>query len=345
MFDILKELKKEDADRIKGLSSILKSTKNPDNIPEEAKFKFKVSSESVDRDGEILKADGADLEYYRRNPIVLANHWYSVENIIGKTTKIWQEGTDTYAEGYFSQTNPKAKLIQDLYNEGMVKVVSVGFMVKERDAKDRNIITKWEMLEFSICAVQSNRDAESMDGKQKELMRKGLDSWLIKLSDPKAEKTIHTKDSLIGDEKSIDTLLMEELEKENNNPEEWKYIVDVYEKGFVYNVYGKGSDTYYYRAYERDGNTVTLIGEDIEVEPIRQWVEKSATWKLAIWQITNSIKEVSKGFEEMKNLVTALANDKAKEEKEVIENAKALKRPMQNLVNGVSQMLEAQKKL
>ena len=100
-------------------------TKAPDDIPEEAKFKFKISSEAVDRDGEVVKANGLDLKWYKKNPIVLLNHWYSVENIIGKCTKIWQEGTDTYAEGYFSQTNPKAKLVQDLYNEKMVNVVSI----------------------------------------------------------------------------------------------------------------------------------------------------------------------------------------------------------------------------
>lgn len=179
MFDILKELKEADLQRLKSLCKTIPeeelAMKMPAGIPEEAKFKFKISSEAVDRDGEVVKASGIDMKWYKKNPIVLLNHWYSVENIIGKTTNIWQEGTDTYAEGYFSQTNPLAKLVQDMYNEGMVNVVSIGFMVKERDVNDRNIISKCELLEFSICAVQSNRDAERV----KELAAKGVEMGLI----------------------------------------------------------------------------------------------------------------------------------------------------------------------
>lgn len=180
MFDIMKELKKEDLQRLKTLCKALpeKDVKATEDIPAEAYFKFKVSSEAVDRDGEIVKANGIDFKWYKKNPIVLLNHWYSVENIIGKCTKIWQEGTDTFAEGYFSQTNPKAKLVQDLYNEKMVNVVSIWFIVKERDPNDRKIITKSELLEFSICAVQSNRDAERTDD-QKALLKKGIEAGLI----------------------------------------------------------------------------------------------------------------------------------------------------------------------
>ena len=124
--NILQELKEVDRDRLKTLLATSPlETKTPDNIPEEAKFSFKISSEAVDRDGEIVRAKGIDLTWYKKNPVVLLNHWYSVENIIGKTTNIYQKGTDTYAEGYFSQTNPKAKLVQDLYNEKMVNVVSI----------------------------------------------------------------------------------------------------------------------------------------------------------------------------------------------------------------------------
>lgn len=209
MFDIMKELKEADVLRIKALAKVLPEEsvgmKMPDDIPDEAKFKFKISSESVDRDGDIVKADGIDFKWYKKNPIVLLNHWYSVENIIGKCTKIWQEGTDTYAEGYFSQTNPKAKLVQDLYNEKMVNVVSIGFMVKERDANDRNVFTKTELLEFSICAVQSNRDAERSD-KQKDLIKKGIEAGLLEDDKPSTKKEVAKKEEGVTMQEQITEL-------------------------------------------------------------------------------------------------------------------------------------------
>jgi len=179
MFNLYKELKEIDKTEINKLIWTIDMKAKDDTIPDEAKFKVKISSEAVDRDWEIVKADWIDFKWYKKNPIVLANHWYTVENIIGKTTKVYQEGKDTYAEWYFSQTNPKAKLFQDLYNEGMLKTVSIWFMVKERDANDRNIITKCELLEYSWVAVQSNRDAMDMSWKELELHKKGVEAGII----------------------------------------------------------------------------------------------------------------------------------------------------------------------
>lgn len=178
MFNLYKELKEIDKNEIQKLVWTV-DMKIPSDIPDEAKFKVKISSEAVDRDWEIVKADWIDFKWYKKNPLVLANHWYTVENIIWKTTRVWQEGKDTFAEWYFSQTNPKAKLFQDLYNEWMLKVASIWFMTKERDTNDRSIITKSELLEWSWVAVQSNRDAMSLDWKQLELHKKCLEAGIM----------------------------------------------------------------------------------------------------------------------------------------------------------------------
>lgn len=201
-FDIKKELQKIEVEEIKKLVGSLE-IKEATDVEDSYKFTVKISSESVDRDGEVLKADGADFKWYKKNPIVLLNHWYSVENIIGKATKVWQEGTDTFAEGYFSKTNPKAKIAMDLYNEWMLKTVSVWFIVKERDPNDRNTITKWEMLEFSFVAVQSNRDAMSLDEKSLEIYKKWIENWIF-LETKAKEVKIETKIHELGEK--IDTL-------------------------------------------------------------------------------------------------------------------------------------------
>lgn len=340
MFDLMKELSKVDLQQIQGMSKKLPEdfadTKMPADIPEEAKFKFKISSEAVDRDGEVVKASGADFKWYRKNPIVLLNHWYTVENIIGKCTKVWQEGTDTYAEGYFSQTNPKAKLVQDLYNEKMVNVVSIWFIVKERDPNDRNIITAWEMLEFSVCAVQSNRDAERTPD-QKELYQKWVDAGLI----PLEGKDLAPEKKEV--EMSIEAKLKEAVKDEivSGNC----YVCDIYEKDFVFCVWANDDCKYYRRDYSLKNGVAELSWENREVTPTTQWIEKSLTAKFALSDLIVSMQEVKEGFSDMKDHIEKIADDKATKEKRAIEDAKKLKPDLQKAVSGLSALLEKQKKL
>ena len=100
------------------------------------------------------------------NPVILANHDYSVENIVGKGTKFYTSNGAKRLKGVFSKTNPMGVLVRDMYNEGMIKAVSVGFLVKERDPNDRSVITKAELLEVSFVAVPCNPEALSQDKKE-----------------------------------------------------------------------------------------------------------------------------------------------------------------------------------
>lgn len=150
----------------------------------ENEFEVIVSTDANDRSWESIKQDGIDIERYMQNPVVLMNHDYRVESIVWKATKVWTEGNKTYARWVFSQTNPNAKIVQDLYNEWMIKAVSIGFIPYER--KDRDEIIKSEMLEFSFVAVPCNPEALSTEGKQ--LMKKGIEIGLIKEVDPVIEQ-------------------------------------------------------------------------------------------------------------------------------------------------------------
>lgn len=144
---------------------------------ENYKFKVVVTTEWKDRDGEILKADGIDFDAYMKNPVVLIDHSYKIESIVGKTLKIYQEGGKTIAEWVFAKGIERAEIIRSLYNQGFIKTVSIGFISKNRDEKDRTIIDKSEMLEFSFVAVPANPEALSLDGKQ---YQKALDFGIVK---------------------------------------------------------------------------------------------------------------------------------------------------------------------
>lgn len=155
----------------KKLSKLLQEV-DANEIDSDNKFKVIATSDNVDRDWDILTLDGWEIENYLKNPVILANHTYSIENIIWKATAIYQEGNNIIVEWVFSKTNPVGQLANSLYNEWMLKTVSVWFIPKERNAEK---ITRKELLELSFVAVPANANAVSLDGKTYEqAVEKGL---------------------------------------------------------------------------------------------------------------------------------------------------------------------------
>ena len=138
-------------------------------------FKVVASTEDSDRSWEIIKASGWDYTNFMKNPVIIANHVYKIENIVGKATSIYVKDNQLIIEWVFSESNPLWKLLADLYEEWMVKTVSVWFIPKSRDESNKRIITSAELLELSFVAVPCNPNALSLD--QKQLLQS---FWLIK---------------------------------------------------------------------------------------------------------------------------------------------------------------------
>jgi len=157
---------------------------NEDN--KDYQFKIVVTTEWVDRDWEVIKADWIEFKNYMKNPVVLVDHSYKIESIVWKTTKIYQEWGKTIAEWVFAKGIEKAELIRSLYNQWFVKTVSIWFIPKQRDDKDSDIISKSEMLEFSFVAVPANPEALSLDWKT---YQKCIDLWLVKEVEKKIDFT------------------------------------------------------------------------------------------------------------------------------------------------------------
>lgn len=115
-------------------------------------FKVIITTEDVDRVGEMIKADAWELERYMLNPIVLWAHNYG-ELPIGVTeTLTLVDGNKLQAEGKFA-SHQKAQEVRALYDAGIMRATSVGFIPKEMEG---NIITKAELLEFSFVPVPCN---------------------------------------------------------------------------------------------------------------------------------------------------------------------------------------------
>ena len=140
----------------------------------ERTVRFKISSEVVDRDGDILIAKGCDFENFKKNPQFLSFHNYN-EYPLGIPKNWGIEGKSVYCDVYFPtleelSSNPleaseKAKLVDftyHCYKTGMLNAVSVGFIAKDVVPNKETggfIINEWELLEFSAVAVPANQDA------------------------------------------------------------------------------------------------------------------------------------------------------------------------------------------
>ena len=144
---------------------------NAEDIGERT-VRFTISAEVEDRDGDILRADGADFTNYEKNKVFLGFH-NSHDFPLGKVVKVWKEDKKVKADVYFptldelssdiNNVSEKARLCDFAYNcykTGMLNAVSVGFIPLEwTETKTGYDITKWELLEFSAVAVPANQDA------------------------------------------------------------------------------------------------------------------------------------------------------------------------------------------
>lgn len=146
----LKEYSKETAKEImKAFSKF-----NVKEVKGEGGFEVVATTEGVDRDGEIILVKGWDFGNFMKNPVLLFGHDYWSWPI-GAVTEVVPEGDKVIARGVFARTEEGQKARQ-LYEDGILKTVSVGFIPKEREG---NVITKAELLELSFVPVPSNPEA------------------------------------------------------------------------------------------------------------------------------------------------------------------------------------------
>lgn len=119
----------------------------------------------------------------------------------------------------FSKSNPLGVLLADLYDEGMVKTVSVGFIPKQRQEDNRRIITSAELLELSFVAVPCNPNALSLD--QKQLMKKGIEAGIIQEEKSELEAF---KAKILEEIHEVKNLLKALLDGKSKGADEANYI-------------------------------------------------------------------------------------------------------------------------
>lgn len=130
------------------------------------------STDSPDRYGDIVDQQSWSLERYRANPVLLKDHSYTVDSIVGRAdVQISPRGL--VAELMFddSEDNPEGRRAAGLFARGMLNAVSVGFTPGEaiprnsfpaedpRYATRGNYYRNNELLEISTVAIPANPEA------------------------------------------------------------------------------------------------------------------------------------------------------------------------------------------
>ena len=135
------------------------------------------SMETKDRDGDTLTAAGANLDNYRKNPVVLWAHDHKGLPVAKALSIEAVEGVGLRAQIQFPPrgVDEFADRVHSLWAAGFLNAASVGFIPRAGNPNKSgggNTFTSWELLEFSIVPVPANADAL-------RLAAKALDSGMM----------------------------------------------------------------------------------------------------------------------------------------------------------------------
>lgn len=144
-----------------------------------------ITNETADRGGDIVSSDGWVTDHYAKNPIVLADHRYSIFSIIGRAMEVRKSDSEKglVASTVFHDKGPGAEAFE-LVKAKMARAWSVGFrglkydmitddaekgcdicvdaMKHAEDPVEKHIRGRHfklqEMLEYSLVAIPMNPD-------------------------------------------------------------------------------------------------------------------------------------------------------------------------------------------
>ena len=147
----------EETRRIKALLIETKAAESGEKV-----FRFRASTDVLDRQGEIVTVNGWELANYRANPVFMWAHDYA-KPPIGKVVALENDDKGLLADVVFDVADDFAQQIQGKYERGILNAVSVGFQPLEisvpKDGKAPTQHTHKELLEISAVPVPAAPDA------------------------------------------------------------------------------------------------------------------------------------------------------------------------------------------
>ncbi len=167
-------------------------------------YTFCVHDESVNTYGFRMLTSGANLEEFKKNPVVLYNHndW---DEPIGRGENIRIEDGRILIDIVFDEEDEKANKIAGKVKRGFLRMASLGAWPPEEVSDDPGLklpgqtgptATKWTMREASVCPIGSNHNALAMydrgTGKRIDLSDRQA---VVHLMDDKSISINHKKTS------------------------------------------------------------------------------------------------------------------------------------------------------
>ena len=155
-----------------------------------------ITTNSIDRAGDIVEPKGADLRSFKRNPVVMVDHSHSVRDIIGRAVDVEKTDDGIEATTVFGTAGLGPEAFS-LVESGMARAWSIGFRSTDHHsvrhgAKNKCATCKarwddalaeaekngddtdgeflhvrglhflgWELLEYSLVAIPMNQDVVS----------------------------------------------------------------------------------------------------------------------------------------------------------------------------------------
>lgn len=138
-----------------------------------------ISTDVVDRDGDVVLPKGMDATEFRANPVVMFKHGLAESAPLPVATGQAKRvaggimGKATFAKrpaAHPPQAEWLPDTIFDLYQQGVLRAFSIGFSIEKArmaDDSDRRrfgdkvfrVIEEWKLIEFSVVPVPANQDA------------------------------------------------------------------------------------------------------------------------------------------------------------------------------------------
>jgi phage head maturation protease len=179
--------------------ALVKAMKAPPSWNEDARSaRFTMTTQQVDRYGDIVMTGGGDTTEFERNPVVLLFHssrswpvgnWANLEKkLLGRPPRLEGDAILLPPGGPVKEVDEAAWMLAN----GGIRACSIGFvpdwdeveMILDDEGKPTwgYRFNKWELVECSICSVPANpgalaKMAEGDHRLAKELLEDVLDNW------------------------------------------------------------------------------------------------------------------------------------------------------------------------
>lgn len=175
------------------------------SVREGGPLRVVMASEGRQGDGIDLRMSGAQLERFKRNPVLGYGHrYYGRENLpIGRVNpdSITVEGTRTLGDLEFDPADEFAQTVERKLRDGFLNAVSIGFEVTkwEGDKGDTwrgGVAEEWELHELSVVPVPMDAAAVVESGRSATGLT--VTGWRDHLNPP-CTYAVHVSDATVRD--------------------------------------------------------------------------------------------------------------------------------------------------